>query len=471
MRTRQTPYDLIVVGMGSGGMVAADFAASLGLRVACVERDRFGGDCLWTGCVPSKALLAAAKAAHTIRTADRFGLRAAEPVIDTARVFARIRRVQRTIAAGEDSPARFEARGCAVYAGSARVRGPHAVEVDGRRLEGRYILLCTGSRPAVPDIPGLREAGFVTSETLWDRERAPASLVVIGAGPVGLELGQGLRRLGVAVDVLGRGPQALPRDEPDLVDKLLGVVRAEGVGVELGVAIDRVSMAGGRKVVHCGEHTWRANELLIAAGRTANVAGLGLDDLGIRAGPDGVEVDGGYRTSVPSIYAVGDLTGRDRFTHAAGHAAARAVRNMFVLGRDRRPATVPWTTFTDPELAHVGLTEAAAHGRRADGVRVWRRGLDANDRALAEAYPPGMVSIVTDRGRVVGAHVLAPAAGELTGELTLAVERRLRLADLAGVIHAYPTVAVSIQQLAGEAAIGAARRYAWPRRRRVDLDH
>ncbi len=468
------PYDLIVVGMGSGGMVAADFAASLGLRVACVEQDRFGGDCLWTGCVPSKALLAAAKAAHTIRTADRFGLPAGEPAIDTARVFARIRGVQRTIAAGADSPDRFAARGCAVHAGRARVCGPHAVEVDGRRLDGRYILLATGSRPLVPDIPGLAEAGFVTSETLWDLDRAPSSLVVIGAGPVALELGQGLRRLGVAVDLLGRGAQALPRDEPALVDILLGVLRAEGVGIELGVAVDRVSMAGGRKVVHAGERTWRADELLIAAGRTANVAGLGLEDLGIRFGPDGVEVDGGYRTSVPSIYAVGDLTGRDRFTHAAGHAAARAVRNMFVLGRDRRPATVPWATFTDPELAHVGLTEAQAHargrapGRRRPDVAVWRRGLEANDRARAEAYPPGAVAIVTDRGRVVGAHVLAPAAGELTGELTLAVERRLRLADLAGVVHAYPTVAVSIQQLAGDAALPAARRFAWPRR---ETDH
>ena len=464
MRTRRAPYDLIVVGMGSGGMVAADFAASLRLRVACVERDRFGGDCLWTGCVPSKALLASARAAHTIRTADRLGLPATEPAIDAARVFERIRRVQRTIAAGEDSPSRFEARGCAVYAGSARVCGPHAVEVDGRRLEGCYILLCTGSRPLVPEIPGLREAGFVTSETIWDLERAPASLIVVGAGPVGLELGQGLRRLGVAVEIVGRRPQALPRDEPDLVATLLGVLRAEGVGVALGVAIDRVDLAAGRKVVHAGERTWRADELLIAAGRTANVAGLGLEDLGIRAGPDGVEVDGGYRTSVPSIYAVGDLTGRERFTHAAGHAAARAVRNMFVLGRDRRPATVPWTTFTDPELAHVGLTEAQARASGGDAVAVWRRGLEANDRALAEAYPPGAVSIVTDRGRVVGAHVLAPAAGELTGELTLAVERRLRLAELAGVIHAYPTVGVSIQQLAGDAAIPAARRFAWPRR-------
>jgi len=466
-RAETAAFDLIVVGMGSGGMVAAAFAASLGLRVACVERDRLGGDCLWTGCVPSKALLASAKAAHTMRTAGRFGLTAVDPPIDTAAVFERIRRVQRTIAAGEDSAAHFEGLGCTLYGGSARVVAAHTVEVDGRRLEARYILLCTGSRPRVPAIPGLADAGFLTSETLWDLPRAPASLIVIGAGPVGIELAQGLGRLGVRTTVLGRGARALAADEPALVDALVGVLGAEGVAVESSVAIERISRGrAGEQVVHAGGTNWRAQALLVAVGRTPNVDGLGLAELGIRVGPAGVTVDGGYRTAVRSIYAVGDLAGRYQFTHSAGYEAARAVRNMFLPGRARRPFTVPWTTFTDPELAHVGMTAAQALAAGpADQVRVWRRGLERSDRALADEHAQGAVTIVTARGRVVGAHVMAPAAGELIGELALAVERRLRLADLAGVIHVYPTIAVAVQQLAGEAAVATARRYVWPRRR------
>ncbi len=468
MRTRTATYDLIVVGMGSGGMVAAGFAASLGLRVACVERDRLGGDCLWTGCVPSKALLASAKAAHTIRTADRFGLEAGEPLaIDTGRVLARIRRVQDRIAAGEDSAAHFEALGCELHAGTARLRGPHLVEVDGCAIEGRFLLLCTGSRPRVPDIPGLREAGYLTSETIWAEPRLPASAVLIGAGPIAIELAQGMRRLGTATTVLGRGARALARDEPELVDTLVGVLRTEGVVVELGVAIDRIGATGGEKIVHAGGRAWRARELVVAVGRAPNVEELGLEELGIGVGPEGVEVDDRYRTSVPSVYAAGDLAGRYRFTHAAGYEAARAVRNMFLPGRTGRAFTVPWTTFTDPELAHVGLTAAQARAAgRPSRVEVWRRGLDVSDRALAEEHADGAVLIVTARGRVVGAHVLAPAAGELIGELGLAVARRLRLTDLAGVVHVYPTIAVAVQQLAGEASMAAARRYVWPRPRR-----
>ncbi len=456
-------------------MVAAGFAASLGLRVACVERDRLGGDCLWTGCVPSKALLAAAKAAHTMRTADRFGLQASEPAIDTARVLARVHRVQETIAAGDDSAAHFEAQGCTLYAGAARLDGPHSVLLDGaRRIEGRFILLATGSRPRVPDIPGLPESGFVTSETIWQLPRLPASMTVIGAGPIAIELAQAMRRLGVATTVLGRGARALARDEPGLVDTLVGLLRGEGVEIELGVAIERIGRDRGETVVHAGERSWRARGLLVAAGRTPNVDGLGLVELGIGVTADGVAVDGGYRTAVRSIYAVGDLAGRYLFTHSAGYEAARAVRNMFLLGRARRSFTVPWTTFTDPELAHVGLTEAQARAQVGDRrVQVWRRPLTASDRALAEAHPDGAVEVVTARGRIVGAHVLAPGAGELIGELALAVERRMRLRELAGVVHVYPTIAVAVQQLAGDAALSSARRYVWPpgRASRVGFPH
>lgn len=456
-------HDLVVVGMGSAGMVAAQFAPRLGIKVACVEANRVGGDCLWTGCVPSKALLASAKAAHTMRHADRYGLSAVEPAVDTARVWARIHAIQRELAAGDDDPQRFRAAGVDVLVGApARLTSPTTVRVGDDELRTRFVLLATGSRPAVPPIEGLAEAGYLTSERIFELDRPPASLVTIGGGPIAIELAQGLGRLGVAVTVLERGPRILPRDEPELADRLLATLRAEGVDVQLEVAVDRVSVraGGAAKTVHAGERSWTAAEVLVAAGRTPNVGGLGLEDVGVKVGARGIEVDGRMRTSVRSIYAAGDVAGRHRFTHAAGYEAARAVRNMFLPGSGGGDYLVPWCTFTDPELAHAGLTEAQARAEHGDArVRVWRRDLARVDRAATDSATGGEVRIVTARGRVVGAHVLAPSAGELVGELALAIDRKLPLTDLASVVHVYPTIALAIQQIAGDAAYADAERY------------
>jgi pyruvate/2-oxoglutarate dehydrogenase complex dihydrolipoamide dehydrogenase (E3) component len=236
-------YDLVIVGMGSGGMVASEFAASLGLKVATVERGRVGGDCLWTGCVPSKALLASAKVAHHLRTADRWGLPALDPLeIDTSLVWKRIRDTQAQIAATDDNPDRYRALGVEVISGSARVTGPHAVEVDGRTLNTRYILICTGSRPARPEVEGLEKAGYLTSENIFELERAPRSVAAIGGGPIAIEMAQGLRRLGLGVTVLQRGPGILTKDEPELVAMLAERLRDEGVDLQLGVSVERGRM-------------------------------------------------------------------------------------------------------------------------------------------------------------------------------------------------------------------------------------
>lgn len=451
--------------MGSAGMVAAEFAPTLGVKVACVERDRVGGDCLWTGCVPSKALLASAKAAHTIRHADRFGLTASEPRVDTARVWARIHAIQQQLASTDDDPERFRAAGVDVLLGAARLTSPTTVRVgESEEHEARFVLLATGSRPAIPPIDGLAEAGCLTSETIFARERAPVSVVMIGGGPVAIELAQALVRLGVAVTVLERGARVLPRDERELASRLVSILRAEGVKLETGVAIDRVSVAAGRgaKTVHAGERSWSAAEIVVGAGRAPNVEGLGLDEAGVAVGSRGVVVDGRLRTSVRSIYAAGDVTGRHRFTHAAGYEAARAVRNMFLPGSSGSDFLVPWCTFTDPELAHAGLTEEQARAEHSSGaVRVWRQDLEHSDRARADSVAEGELRIVTAKGRIVGAHVLAPHAGELIGELALAIDRKLKLTDLASVVHVYPTIALAIQQIAGEAAYASAKRYAW----------
>jgi pyruvate/2-oxoglutarate dehydrogenase complex dihydrolipoamide dehydrogenase (E3) component len=453
-------YDLVIVGMGSAGLVAAEFAARLGLRVAAVEADRVGGDCLWTGCVPSKTLLAAARAAHTMRTAERHGLPAVEPEIDHSRVWRRIREVQEQIASTDDSPERYEAMGVELVRGRARLAGPHAVAVDGRTLETRFILLCTGSRPAVPDVPGLADAGFETSESVFELEAPPASWVVIGGGPIGTELAQGFRRLGLDVALLQRGPRLLPRDEPELTERLAERLRAEGVDVQLEARIERVEVSNGRKVVYGRDRRWEADELLVAAGRKPAIDGLGLEAAGVRVGPRGIEVDAHLRTSVPSIYAVGDVAGRFLFTHSAAAEAGVALRNMFFPGRGKPAELVPWCTFTDPELAHAGVTVAEARERYGDDARAATIDLSRSDRARAEAEE-GRIVLALRKDRVVGAHVLAPSAGELIHELVLAIRKGLRLRKLLELVHVYPTISTSVSQLAGEAAMENALRYRW----------
>ncbi|HEX2086911.1 MAG TPA: FAD-dependent oxidoreductase [Solirubrobacteraceae bacterium] len=456
-------YDLVIVGLGSGGMVAAEFASTLPIRVAAVERDRVGGDCLWTGCVPSKALLAAAKVAHHMRTAHAFGIEPVEPAIDTAKVLDRIRAVQDRIARTDDAPERFEGElGIDLYRGAARLAGPNAVEVEGHgRLETRYVLLCTGSRPAEPPVPGLAEAGFLTSESIWEIERAPRSLVCLGGGPIAIELAQGFRRLGVDVTVLQRDDRILPRDEPALVDRLVDVLRGEGVDLRLGVEAERVTVEGGLKVVHAaGGERFAAEEIVVGVGRRANVEGLGLEEAGVQVGPRGVVVDASLRTSAEWVYAAGDVAGRWLFTHAAAYEGVRAVRNMFFPGRAKDDYGVPWCTFTDPELAHAGLTAAEARERFGGGdVEVHRHELARSDRARADGSDAGEILVVTHKGRVVGAHALAASAGELIHELALAIDQRLRLADLGSLIHVYPTLSTEIGRLGGEAAFGAARKY------------
>jgi pyruvate/2-oxoglutarate dehydrogenase complex dihydrolipoamide dehydrogenase (E3) component len=467
-------YDLVIVGMGSGGMVAAEFAATLDLRVAVAERGRVGGDCLWTGCVPSKALLAAGKVAHHMRTADDFGIAAVTPTVDRKKVWERIRSVQNQIAATDDNPDRYRDMGIEIVHGHATLKGPNTVAVDaegGRReLETRYVLLCTGSRPAEPPIEGLVDAGFVTSENLFELTDPPASFVNIGGGPIAVEMVQGFTRLGIPVTLLQKGPRILPRDEPALVELLVDKLRKEGVDLRFDVDVQKVTVEGGKKVVHGTEAgapaRWDADELLVAVGRVPNTGGLGLEDLGIETTPKGVVVDNRGRTSVETVYACGDIAGRYLFTHSAAYEGVRAVRDMFFPGKGKVVASVPWATFTDPELAHAGLTEAEARSEFKGDVEVWRMDLEHNDRARADGASEGAIIVITHKKKIVGAHILAPAAGEMIHEFALAIEEGVGLSELSQFMHVYPTVSTSIGQLAGEAAFEKAEKLRWLVKRR-----
>ncbi|MEO6652340.1 MAG: FAD-dependent oxidoreductase [Ilumatobacteraceae bacterium] len=459
-------YDLVILGLGSGGTIAAEFAASqLKLKVAAVERARIGGDCLWTGCVPSKALIASARVAHTVRHAAGYGIGGAEPEIDLEAVWARIKRIQSDIAATDDSPDRFRELGVELIEGTGQITGYQQVTVDTasgpRVLDTRYILICTGSRPTVPPIPGLADVDFLTSENLFDVDAPPRSLVMIGGGPIAVELAQAMVRLGVPTTVIGREPRLVSRDEPELTDRLATILRNEGVNLQLATEVTGVRTGGDGVVVETADEEFTAAGVVVATGRTANVETLGLEQLGIPVSAEGVEVDGRSRTHVPSIYVVGDAAkGRPQFTHVAAHDAVLAVRDMFFPGRGTPPQLIPWCTFTEPELAHVGLTAARARERHgADAVSVHRRELADNDRARADGTTDGLIMIVTVKGRIVGGHALAPRAGELIHELGLAIEFGAKLTDLSSLIHIYPTLSSAIGRLAGDQSFKTARRY------------
>lgn len=459
-------YDLVIIGLGSGGGLAAEFAArDLGLRVAAVERGRIGGDCLWTGCVPSKSLIASARVAHAIRTAGEFGIRGSEPDVDLAAVWSRIKRIQADIASTDDSPERFADLGVSLFHGTGRLTGYREVTVvtdDGEVvLDTTNILVCTGSRPSIPPIPGLDGVDHLTSENLFEIDAPPRSMIVIGGGPIAVEIAQSLVRLGVPSTVIEMAHRLVPRDEPELADRLATILRTEGVELRLATAATGVRRGGDGVVVETadGEHT--AAGLLVAAGRTANVDGLGLEKFGIPFGPDGVEVDGRNRTLVPNVYVVGDAAkGRPNFTHTAAHDAVLAVRDMFFPGTGNPASAVPWCTFTEPELARVGLTAAEARERYGNAsVKVHRRELAHNDRARADGTTEGLLLIVTAKGRIVGGHALAPSAGELIHELSLAIEFRAKLTDLSRMIHVYPTLSTGIGRLAGERSFTTARKW------------
>ena len=452
-------YDLVIVGGGAAGQVAAPAAAALGARVALVDKERLGGECLWTGCVPSKSLIASANAAHQTRHLHALGLEGTLAPVDLGTVMDRVQGVIDTIYRMED-PEAMHRRGIDVYLGHAAFHSPHELVIDGQPIRGRAFLLCTGSHPAIPPLPGLDGVAYLTNETVFGLRKLPEHLLVAGGGPVGTELAQAFRRLGSAVTILAGDRGLLPREDADVSAALTTVFAREGIAV-VPSKLARVERGGSSICVHYagkgGAGQVRGDQLLLALGRHPNVVGLELERAGVAYDPQrGIQIDAYLRTSTPHILACGDVTGPYQFTHAAGFQATTAVRNaLFPLARSKAHLDpMPWTTFTDPEVARVGQTEREARrqGTRGAGhhVLVLRHQFAHVDRAQAEGQTEAFIKLIVTpwRGQILGGHIVGPQAGELIQEVTLAMRRGLSVTALAGTIHVYPTLALAVQQAA-----------------------
>jgi pyruvate/2-oxoglutarate dehydrogenase complex dihydrolipoamide dehydrogenase (E3) component len=438
-------YNLVVLGAGTAGLVSAVGAAGLGARVAIVERHRMGGDCLNVGCVPSKGVLRASRAAAAAREAGSYGVRIAGPIeVDFTAAMERMRRLRAGIS-HNDSAHRLASLGVDVYFGDARFVAPDAVEVGGARLPFARAVIATGGRPSSPPVPGLAETGFLTNETVFSLTELPRRLVVVGAGPIGCELAQAFRRFGSDVTVVSLDPRLLPREDADAAAILARRFEREGVALRLGAKLLRVERRDGAKVVifeRDGRQEEAAgDELLVAAGRAPNVEGLALEKAGVASGRAGVEVDHRLRTTNPRIYAAGDVCSAFKFTHAADAMARIVIQNALFFGRRKASALViPWCTYTDPEIAHVGLSESEARERSLD-VTTITVPLAEIDRAVLDGDADGFARVHADRrsGRILGATLVAAHAGEMIGEMALAITARLTLGTLAAAIHPYPT--------------------------------
>ncbi|WP_290653030.1 dihydrolipoyl dehydrogenase [Aquisalimonas sp.] len=438
-------YDLVVIGGGVGGLVTASVAGQLGLSVALIEREgKLGGDCLHYGCVPSKTLIRSAEVAHMARQGQEFGVASELGAVDLEAVMGRVRQVVETIQAHDD-PERFRSYGVDVIFAEARFVDARTVAAGDRRLVGQRILIATGSRPAVPPVPGLEEAGYWTNETVFEQRRLPERLVVMGGGPIGLELAQAFARLGSKVTVVEMAERILPREDAEVTEELERALRREGIDLLTATAVEAVRTVGELKRLECrgngGEQQLEAEQILVAAGRRPNVEGLELGRAGVAVERGGITVDARMRTSTKHIFACGDVCGPYPFTHVAEYQAGIVIANVvFRLPKKADYRVIPWVTYTAPELAHVGYTEQAAKDKGYH-VQVARFRFSDVDRALAEGATAGLIKIVIHRGRILGATVLGPHGGELIHELVLAMQARIKVKHLSGAVHAYPTLA------------------------------
>lgn len=452
MATLLTP-DICVIGAGSGGLSVAAAAAAFGVDVVLIEKGLMGGDCLNYGCVPSKALLAAAKAAHGKTGRAGLGIGSEGGEVDFAAVNDHVRGVIAAIAP-HDSQERFEGLGVTVLREAAAFTSPDTVVAGTMEIKARRFVIAAGSRPAVPPIPGLDQVPFLTNESLFELREVPEHLAIIGAGPIGLEMAQAHRRLGAKVTVF-EARKALGNDDPELAGIVLEKLRGEGVEILEETSIGEIRRNGERIAVHVesaggGTREIAASHLLVAAGRAPNVEDLGLAAAGIAFDRKGIKIDKGLRTSNRRAYAIGDVAGGLQFTHVAGYQAGLAIRSiLFRMPVAMNNDLVPWVTYTSPELGHVGLGEIEARRRYGGKVKVLTADYAGNDRALAEGVSAGRLKLIAGPGgRLLGADIVGAQAGEILNLLSLALSKKLKMKDLAGFIAPYPTLGELVRRAA-----------------------
>jgi len=444
--------DICVIGGGSGGLSVAAGTAQMGASTVLIEKGAMGGDCLNYGCVPSKALLAAGHAAQAVREAPGFGINAGAPEISAGAVYGHVRDTIAAIAP-DDSVERFERLGVRVIQGEGRFTGPGEVVVGDRTVRARRFVIATGSSALVPPIDGLDRVAFFTNETIFAGPDLPQHLIVIGGGPIGIELAQAHRQLGAGVSVLEM-LKIMPGDDPELVDVVRRQLQKDGVDVFEDAAVGRVEKtADGLAVIYRRgetEHRIEGSHLLVAAGRRANVTGLGLEQAGIEYSAHGVKVDARLRTTNRKIFAIGDVAGGLQFTHVAGYHAGIVIRNaLFRLPAKAKSGAVPWVTYTAPELAQVGLKEEQA-SQQCGAVRVLRASFGENDRARTDRKTEGLIKVVTTpKGHILGVGIVGPHAGELIQTWVLALSKKMKIADIASMIAPYPTLGEISKRAAG----------------------
>ena len=451
-------YHLVVIGAGTAGLVSAAGAAGLGARVAIVERNLMGGDCLNVGCVPSKGVIRASRAWQDARQAHaRFGGPATDGSEDFGAAMERMRRLRAGISPVDGAP-RFKGLGVDVFLGQGRFVSPDTVEVDGKRLSFRRAVIATGGRATEPPIPGLAEAGYRTNETIFNLTELPKRLAVIGGGPIGCELSQSFARFGSRVTHLVQEGHVLAREDADAAQIVQQAMIRDGVQFEFGIKVTEARRQGTEKVLVFerggGRHEVTVDEILLAVGRTPNVEGLGLESAGVRYSHRGVEVDDHLRTSNPSIFSCGDVSSRFQFTHLADAQARIVIQNALFFGKAKASAlTIPWCTYTTPEIAHVGMYEkdAKEKGIEIDTLTVH---LADVDRAILDGADEGFLRLHVEKGskegKILGATLVAEHAGDMLGELCLAVTHGIGLAKIASVIHPYPTQGEVVKKAADQ---------------------
>ncbi|HEX8170424.1 MAG TPA: FAD-dependent oxidoreductase [Thermoanaerobaculia bacterium] len=447
-------FDVVVIGGGTAGLVTASGCARLGRRVAMIEKEKLGGDCLWTGCVPTKALVASAKLAHQMRHADLWGLERTAPRLTPKSIMDSMREQRRTISRHDD-PQKFRDLGIEVIEGHATIAARGAVDVNGRTIEAKDIVIATGSRTAVPPVEGLSECGFLDHASFLAQDAFPESLLILGGGYIGIEFAQLFARFGSRVTVVEMAENIIAKEDAAIIARVRELLRGEGIEIHTGFAVKSVRREGARKLARIeskdgASREIAVDEVFVASGRRGNTEHLGLENVGVRLERSYIAVDKFLQTSVPRIWACGDVHGGLQFTHVAAYEAVKLVRNLLFPGKSAVDYTdVPWALYTDPEVAHLGMTEAEARAANGDDVRVYEVDVSDVDRAVVDRTPLGLIKIVCDgKGKILGAHAMCANASTVIEEVVLARRHGLKIGELAQRISPYPSLADGVQKAA-----------------------